>query len=411
MLYHGISHQAGLFNVMSKLLSTPQRQLSLLLLVCTIVYSAGSIQTGFIGKDELRYAHVAREMVQLSDFFVLHYQGQIYPDKPPLYFWMARAGYAIAGGVSPFFTRLPNILSMLMTVLLTFLIGRRLFNDRVGLIAAAAFGLSFQPIWSSHATKLDPALLAFITLAFWFFVCGMSAQSQGKRPAVGLVLGFWVSIGLGFLVKGPLALLVPLASILVFRIATKTWKNTAGPSTVAGILIFLAVVSVWIIPAWRFGSEQHYLQTILQQEGVDRALSPPRHIRKGIENLYYYPGNLAGGFFPASLLIPLCGLLLWRVRKTQGQTPDRINLKFLLSWAGFVFIFFNLMFSKRGQYILPMYPALAILVGWAIDRVLHGEPITKKWTQIPLGIIATIAILLAVLMQFNLSPIEKELYT
>ncbi|MBN1866149.1 glycosyltransferase family 39 protein [Candidatus Sumerlaeota bacterium] len=376
------------------------------LLACAVAYGAGSARTGFYGKDELRYAQVAKEMRSFGDFFVLRYQGEIYPDKPPLYFWMARAGYLLTGGVSPFGTRLPLILTTLATVLLTFDIGRRLFGIRAGLLAALFYGLSFQVVWSVHATKLDPPLVLFTTLALWFWVRGVDAYESGRRPPFANVAGFWIAMGLGALAKGPLALIVPLGTLLTYYAVRRRWRGAIGWSTAVGIALFLAVVCVWLVPAYFYGREERYLGRIFGQEIVERSLQPWRHVKQGFENWVYFLEMIWHEFLPGSLLLPAVFVLAWR--KRRERTEETRRLLFVVCWFLFFIVFMTLMKSKREQYILPVFPAAGLLVGWLVDRLLAGEKIARPWTAVPMRLLAAVGAVAAVAIQFDLPLFEDK---
>jgi 4-amino-4-deoxy-L-arabinose transferase-like glycosyltransferase len=380
-------------------------RLPAILLLCLIAYGAGSRRTGFTGKDELRYAQIAKEMDSLRGFFLLHYQGEVYPDKPPLYFWMARASYCLTGGVSPLGARLPLILCTLLTVALTYDIGRRFFGERPAVLAALFHGLCFRVLWSAHWTKLDPPLVAFTTLAFWFWVREMPSHEMGERPTLGSVMGFWCAMGLAFLVKGPLGLVIPLGTLLVCFAARRKWRGAIGWSTILGILAFLIALSVWIVPGLHFGGWKDYFRIIWDQEIVGRTTQPWRHTKAGVVNWAYYLAHILE-FLPGALFLPAAFAIAWRRR--AEKSAERNAVLFLLSWFWFIFIFFTLMKSKRAQYILPLYPAAGLLAGWAADRLLRGDPQARKWTLIPLRILGILCIAAGIVVQFDISALKKE---
>ena len=391
---------------LSALFSRPARHIALALLAVAVACAAGSVRTGFDGRDEYRYAHIAREMSSLERLFVLHNQGQLYLDKPPLYFWMARGAYALTGGVSAFGARLPLILSTVLTAFLVYGIGRRLLTQRAALLAALAFGLAFRPIWSAHNTKLDPPLVLFIVLALWFWVRGGGLDESRRRPAWPDVAGMWLAMALGFLVKGPLGLL-PLGIVGVWRIVRRDWRGMVGWSTLLGIGVFVLTLAVWVVPAWQLGGWDHYLGPMMGQEIVDRVVKPPQHVKEGLVNVFYYFVYIWGDFFPAAFFLPGALWLGWR-RRHAGGARTRL---FLFTWFTFIMVLFTLATSKRSQYILPAYPAAALLVGWFLDRVLDGDTRDRaRWHLVPLGIVATFSILGAASIWLYVTPLLKEFH-
>lgn len=381
--------------------NTQRAALVSILLICLATYGIGSARTGFQGKDELRYAQIAKEMQKPGDYFFLHYQGLVYPDKPPLYFWMVRVCYGLTGGVSPWGIRAPLILCTLLTVLLTFDMGRRLFNPRAALLAALFYGLSFRPIWSVRTARLDPPLVLFTTLALWFVVRGLGRAEEGKRPALRDTIGFWAAMALGFLIKGPLGLILPGGVLLVYRAVRWKWRGAVGWSTLLGAVVFLALLALWIVPGLHYGGWKDYFGVIWDQEVVGRSSDPWRHTKDGfLHNCVYYVGRLGYEFLPGILFLPGALALAWRRRGSDA--PGGKRLAFVLSWFFFVLVFFTLMKSKRPQYILPLYPAAGLLVGWFLDRVLSGEKTDIRWTKWPLYFYAFLTLAIAAALQFPL---------
>ncbi len=372
----------------------------ILLFVCFCLYAAGSVRTGFSGTDELRYGEVAKEMDSIPHLFYLRYQGNPYPDKPPLYFWMVKAGYALSGGPSPWALRAPLIFSTLVTVLLTFGIGQQLFDNRIALLGAAFYGLSFRVTWSAHIARLDPPLVMFTTLAIYIFVRQIANLDTGCRPSLKNVLAFWTAMALGFLIKGPLALLVPLLTIGLYRLIRKKWKNAVGLSTLAGLALFITIILIlWIIPGAWFGRHVNYFQTIIGQEVVARSANPWRHVKDGFLDPVYYIGRLAAEFLPGSLFLP-GGFALWlTLRRKRQLTP---GLVFTWVWFVGIFIFFTLMRSKRGQYILPLYPAAGLIVGHFVATIRRRDILSSAWFFKPAKFFAFAACALALGLTFPL---------
>lgn len=383
------------------------RRMALAIVLCLIAYGAGSIRTGFNGRDEYRYAHIAKEMDRPARYFVLHNQGALYLDKPPLYFWMARGAYALTGGVSPFGARLPLIVSTLLTVLLIADMARRLFNDRAAWLAALAYGLAFRPIWSAHNTKLDPPLILFFVAALWVWVLGRAWRQRGQRPPWTHAAAFWAALGLGFLVKGPLVFLAP-AVIGVYLALRRRWMRAAGLSTLIGLAVFVGIVTVWVAPAWHYGGWDGYLGPMVEQEVLGRVVDPPQHVKQGVLNFYYYLAYFWGDFFPAALFLPGALWLAWRTRKQDARRDDA--LLFLAAWFFFIMVFFTLMRSKRSQYVLPAYPAAALMVGWFLDRALGGHCPRPGWLRVPMRIAGTLALLSGIAIWFDIPALRKEFH-
>ncbi len=128
--------------------------------------------------DEPRYAQVAREMMRSGDYIHPRLNGKSYPDKPPLYFWLIAAASLFSGEVSAFSARLPSVLAGLGVALLTFLLGRRLFNRRTGLMAAIILLTNVEFFYIMTSCHLDTLLAFWVILAVYLFHTGYGSEKQ-----------------------------------------------------------------------------------------------------------------------------------------------------------------------------------------------------------------------------------------
>ena len=348
--------------------------------------------------DEARYAVVAREMLERGDLFVPHLNGEVYTQKPPLLFWAIGAASLLSGGVDETSARLPSALAAIAAVLLVFLLGERLFGRRAGFLAAAVFATCAKVLWQGRFGQIDMLLVALVTAAVWCWVrevfpegTPMSSRARardlggGRRDVLPYLFFFFA--GLATLAKGPVGLLPPLLSILVYRVLAHGWEGLRGLRLGRGLLLWAAVVAAWLLPAALAGGPE-YLEQIVFRQNVTRYADPWHHFQPW----YYYLTVLPGDFFPWSFLLPAALV----VGRREGWLRRREGHPFLfaLCWVAVTVLFFSLSSAKRTVYILTMYPALALLVGAALDRAAAAWPRDRRWIAGSLGALAALSTLL-----------------
>ncbi|HYU30688.1 MAG TPA: glycosyltransferase family 39 protein [Thermoanaerobaculia bacterium] len=359
-------------------MNTLRRDLLILTALAVLLFFPGLGRRDLWNPDEARYAEVAREMRQSHSWALPRLNGQTYTQKPPLLYWLMIACGALRGGIDETAARIPSALAAVGAVLLVFRIGDRLFGRRAGWLAAAVFATSFKILWQGRFGQIDMLLTALVALAVWFWVRG---YTEG-RPALYPL--FFLCAGLATLAKGPVGLLPPLLSILAFLALTRNGAEAKRLRPGLGLLLWAAVVLAWLIPAGLAGG-QDYLRQIVFKQNVTRYADPWHHR----EPWYYFLQVLPGDFFPWCLLLP-AGVLVAR-KRLAGK--EREGALFCLCWIVVTLLFFSLSPAKRDVYVLTMYPAMALLIGAALDRIATDWPRDRRWVQIPLGLLTALALL------------------
>jgi 4-amino-4-deoxy-L-arabinose transferase-like glycosyltransferase len=344
---------------------------------------------------EAKYALAAREMLAGGPLLVAHLFGRIYPDKPPLYFW-ATAGLArVRGGrLDEVTARLPAVAGALATLAVTWALGRALFDPGTALAAAAVLGTSNLFFWYARQGHPDQFLTAGVALACWGLWRGFAAPPG--RGRTGWIALAYAAMGLGVLSKGLLGLVLPLLAGSVYLAVTGPVR--AVPRRLGlwpGVPVFLAVVLAWFGPAVaRHGPG--YLHETLVHQHLERYARTWVHAGPW----YYYFGEFVAGFLPWSLFVPGALVLAWRTRReapaARVGTPSAPYL-FPLAWFVAGFVFLSLSTSKRGAYLLPLYPAAALAVGWLWARAVRSEA-RSPWLGVPVALLAGVAAALALVV-------------
>ena len=388
----------------------------LLFILSLILYISNTQNIEFEGKDEYRYAEVAKEVSWGTNFFVMHYNGEPYSDKPPLFFWIVKLFYIIGGGISPLNFRIYCILCGIAGIIITYFIALKLYNDKnIALFSGLFLMIASRYFWGTRWARLDIPFCFFIYLAMFSFVlwyfdykCNATFMSH-ENHEINLVLHqknkniyiylFWIFLALGTLTKGPLGIIIPIGSVLLFLILKKDLKSFLHTKLFAGIIIIIVLVGIWLIPAIIMGGK-NYSNDLIFQQNITRLVNPWRHEKP----IYYFFGKLIIDFLPGVIFLP-SALIIGLQKKNFKK--DRSFL-FNFSWFAFTLIFFSFSPSKRGQYVLPMYPAMAMLVSSFL--FINKNVIAPiKYKKIPLYIFSIIGVIAAIVLPFIAHKINKRL--
>jgi 4-amino-4-deoxy-L-arabinose transferase-like glycosyltransferase len=297
--------------------------------------------------DETRYVSVAWEMWLRQDFLVPFKNGATYSHKPPLLFWLIQGGWAIFG-VNDWWPRLVHPLMGLASLILAAVIGRRLWPRLPGAAQTAPYLLLGSLWWAVFTTTsmFDMLVVFFVEVG----VLGLILAAS-RRPFLGWFL-VALGIGLGILTKGPVVLLFLLPLMLLGPLI---WRRQIhiGRWTVGGLLSFIGGVGIalcWAIPAGQSGGEA-YQNAIFWGQTAGRVSDSFAHARP----FYWYFMLLPGLLFP---------WFFWPEAWKAVQGPRReAAVRLCWAWALIPLVIFSFVSGKQPHYLLPMFPALALLVG------------------------------------------------
>jgi 4-amino-4-deoxy-L-arabinose transferase-like glycosyltransferase len=343
--------------------------------------------------DETRYAVVAREMKESGNWIVPHLNGTVYAEKPPLFFWLVNLSTFLFGD-NEFANRLPSALAGLITVLVTFLFGERVFNVRAGFLSGLVLVTGFFLSQISRWMMLDSLFTLFFLLSLFFFYQGY--RNEERRRVHYLFAGSF--IGLGVLTKGPIAYL-PIPIYLILGFFEKDVKKFWNRDLLWGFLLSLALVLTWVIPACWTGGED-YTRRILLEQSIGRIAGKIKHFHP--ESFLFYVIRFPAEFLPWTFFMPAAVVLELRRSK-----EERSGFLFLSVWFLFIFFFFTLLKGKKDNYILPLYPAAAILVGRWLTSFLQSPKDPQNirmrlWNPVSL----TAFLFLGFWLAYQLSPLE-----
>jgi len=336
----------------------------ILISICLLLYffRLGTMPMG--DSDEAMHASTSKDMVLSGDWVTPRYNGENFYDKTPLYNWLAAISFLLFG-FSEFAARLPAALLGLGCVMLTYWLARSMFGSVVAFLSALVLATSAEYIVLSRAVVHDISLAFFVTLALTLFFVGYKNEIH-RKPA--FLFGY-AALGFAVLAKGPIGVVLPMMIIGLFLICKKQLRFLREMQIGWGLLILLAIAAPWYILISQRNPD--YIGYFFLKQNIGSFLSQEsRHPRP----FYYYIPILMGGLFPWSLFLPLA---LYRAIRTKAALHGD-GVIFALIWFGVIFIFFSIASSKLGTYILPLFPAAAMLVGvlwydllYASNRILH----------------------------------------
>jgi 4-amino-4-deoxy-L-arabinose transferase-like glycosyltransferase len=345
--------------------------------------------------DEDEYAQMSREMIRYNNWVYPTVNGKPWAIKPALYNWLTALVSLPWGDVNEFRARIFSCLAALGTVLATFYLGRRAFSPLAGFLAAAVLGTSVLFLQYGRWAQTNMLSTFFATLAICLFYRGYEASE--KRTSSYLFMH--VCVGLGVLTMGPVNLIMPGMVVFLYLIVMKDFKHLRELRLVWGVLIFLAITMPWYVMV---SLKEGYAFDLLIKTNFSRYVDTWTHARP----FYYYVKDLPWAFAPWSLFLPGAFHLAFSNRSRE----DHRALRFLLVWAISIFLFFSLAQAKRPQYILAIYPALALLVGYLGDRAIHSwqEGYFQKAIIVPslifMGFLALATIALPVVVGIFFKP-------
>ena len=315
--------------------------------------------------DETRYAVVAREMSETGNWILPQLNGKIYAEKPPLFFWLVNLSVFFLGEDSELANRLPSAMAGLLAVLLTFFFGERLLNTRVGFLSSLILSTCFLFPQISRWMMLDSLFTLFFLLTLFYFHRGYG-DHEGRQKYYFLAGLF---MGLGVLTKGPIAY-IPIPILLLYSFILKDPRRAWNLNLLYGFVISLAVVFIWLLPACWIGGDI-YRDKILFGQTIGRLIEGGKHFHP--KSIFFYFIRFPFEFLPWTVFLPAAFFLGLR----DGKTNKKAFL-FLFGWFATVFLFFTLSKGKKDNYILPLYPAAALLVGALWDFGLDSIGRDKK---------------------------------
>lgn len=324
--------------------------------------------------DEGRYSEIPRYMAQSGDWVTPRLNGIKYFEKPPLQYWATATAYKLLGEHN-WTARIWPALTGFAGLLLIFMAGARIYGAAAGLYAALVLGSSLLYSGMAHILTLDMGLAFFMSLAMVGVLLGLDPRAtpvSRRRWMHAAAAG----CALAVLSKGLVGIVLPGAVVVLYMFVKRDFGLLRRLHLFSGGLLFLAICAPWFIAVSIANPEFPHFFFI--HEHFQRYTSTV-HLRS--QPWYYFIPILLLGILP--WLLTLFDALVTAVRRQRSREFD--PTLFLLLWSGFIFAFFSISGSKLPSYILPIFPALALLIGARLADI-NGRVLA--WQLMPIALLA-----------------------
>jgi 4-amino-4-deoxy-L-arabinose transferase-like glycosyltransferase len=351
--------------------------LALLVLIGLLAFFPGLGKGSLWDRDETHYAEIAREMFLEKSWAVPSFNGKAFLHKPVFAYWMIGLAYRLFG-VSEFSARFFSAVFGLGTCILTFYIGRLLYDNRTGFLSGLILATGLLPLVIFRAAVTDAYLVFFITGICFFFLKAIRSEKKGYYYTC------YILMGLATLVKGPIGVVLPAGIIFCYLLSSRKLNTLKQMHLLSGVAIIILIVLPWFLKIYSLMGDKFISDFIVKH-----------HLRR-----FSHPMEGHGGPFWLYIPVILIGFFPWSAfsiqsyKATRNSDPDAY--RFLLGWFGVVFVLFSLASTKLPHYILPLFPALALAFGLFWDRVLSAKEAEAESLIIPLKVNFIFAILLLI---------------
>lgn len=333
----------------------------IVLAIVLAIQCAGTFDHSLWSPDEPRVAEIAREMAASGDYLIPHFSRQPFLEQPPLYYATAALGFRFFGTVNEGSGRLASVFYGILTLLVVFAGVRRLFSEETAWLSIAVLASSSLFFQVTHKMRVDSALVFFVTLTLFGFL--LAFQGHWRH---GYKL-FWLGMGLAFLTKGLMWVAIPIVAVAVFIIWQADFTVIRRIWAAPGILLLLIVMGLWTWVLYYMGGTD-FLWTFYGYNQLGRFFNNGIYTGGHVRPMYYYLADFWAQGAPWSLLI---------IPFFITARPLDATKRFLIAWLLSGIVLLSLALTKRGLYLLPLMPAMAVMVAIWISDMSRRRP--KRW--------------------------------
>lgn len=335
-------------------------RLAIVLLFAVFVAGAGLFSLPPLDRDESRFAQATTQMLETSDYIAIRAQHRERNKKPGGAYWLQSASVSTFSNVEArqiWAYRVPSVLGVIFAAMFTFLAGRRLYDEQTGFLAALL--IASAPVVAAEATiaKADGILLALICLAQYALIEIYAAHKEGRKSGWMTALTFWTAQGAAILVKGPIGPMVSAFTGLSLAISERSIRWVFRMRLFIGVGIVFLLLAPWALAIHSATDGRFFVEAIGHDmlgkitEAQERHAGPPG----------YHAFLVWGLFWPAAALLGPGLAHLWRDRADW-------RARILLGWIIPSWIVFEIAATKLPHYVMPLYPALAIVAAHAVVK-------------------------------------------
>lgn len=341
----------------------------LLTLLCLVLYIPGALMLSMPDRDSAYFAQASKQMVETHDYWQVNFQDKPRHLKPPGIYWLEAASVKVfsphdLSSVWPY--RVPQMIGAWLSVLATFFFAQSFFNKRTSVFAANLLAISLGLQFISQLIMTDAVLLFLMILmqgSLWRIY--VLTKQKSAVPLIWPAL-MWIGFAAGILIKGltPVVFFITLAGLFIFDRGLPWWRQL---KLGLGLLFSLVLTCAWLIPL-SLHTHSNFIMNMINQDLLPK-------IQGGQQSHGQAPGffllTLPLTFWPGSLFFALAGLFAWQHRN------DPV-LRFLSIWVMSVWLVYECIPTKLPEYLLPIYPAIAILIAAVITNTFDFTTRTAR---------------------------------
>ena len=330
---------------------------------------------GLTDRDEGSNAEAAREMLETGDWIspTLNYEPRY--AKPAFVYWVISSTYALLG-VNEFTARLPSALFGLGLLVLHYWFLHRWVRPAIAFFGSLMLLLNIEFVGIHRMVLTDPELVFFTTLATYSFWAGFHGEGRDQR----VLWLFYIGMALAMLAKGPIGIIIPLLAVIPYLTLTRQWKRyfTRG-NPFLGWVLCLVIAAPWYLAMLTIHGGDYVAAAHANTTG---RFANPLEGHGG--TIFFYVPILLLGFFPWSGFLPVAlyqSLQEWKLFRSGDKKADGTEglMVFAACWIIGIFLFFTISATRLPHYILPLYPAAALLVAVLWSRFVK-EPSSSGLT-------------------------------
>ena len=347
----------------------------ILFLLAMALYAMGLGAAALLDPDEPVYAQTAREMLETDSWLTPRLNGLLWFDKPPMYFWLSAVSFKVFS-VGEFAARFPSSLMAALLIMLVYIWALGAFGKKIALYSSLSLCVSMIFAFLARAAVTDMTLCFFMNLSFYMIYLAFT-QPEKRFKYINL---FYFFSGFSVLTKGPVGLVLPLMVIIAFLSCRRDWKFLRALYSPAGFALFALSALPWYIAMLLLHGTQ-FFNTFIGYHNLIRFLEP-EHVRTS--SVFFYVPVLIVGFFPH--MAPLGAFIkdffvkiftrdfyaryIFAKDNMPAQEPSpAAALSFLIFISAVIFGFFSIAKTKLVTYILPMFPAFSMIMGYYYHKL------------------------------------------
>jgi 4-amino-4-deoxy-L-arabinose transferase-like glycosyltransferase len=349
------------------------RAVLFLLLCCLVLFLPGFFTIPPIDRDEVRFAQATKQMVESGDYVDIRFQDDVRYKKPVGIYWLQAASLKTAAAlglpraqVRIWVYRMPSLIGAIGAVLLTYWTALAFVTRQGAALAALMLASCVLLGGEARLAKTDAMLLFTVTAAMGAMARVYLSWQRGEDPAHppwGPPAIFWTALAAGILIKGPLILMFVGLAMVVLAVLDRSAAWFLRMRPVWGLMWMLVLVLPWFVLIFLRAGDTFFADSVGGDMLSKLAAQESHGAPPGLYLLLFWVT-----FWPAAPLAGMAAPAVWRARREPGA-------QFLLAWLIPSWIVFEAVLTKLPHYVLPLYPAIAILTAGALER----RVLSRSW--------------------------------